>query len=189
MIRGYYQGCSVVLDNETVIHNVHRFAVLGDAVLAAVIPGKPWLDYDRDNIQTVEEYGQPLRALVWDDNGYFQLSPSYSIARVLNADPVETPTKQEHHYLIAVDVRDNQPVSFALANCVISKHVTPLIQNLEAQYKISASVHHDEAIENKFLDNVRKLKSADMVVRCDGCWWPIRFVKTVETITEALESI
>ena len=101
----------------------------------------------------------------------------------------EEPKPMQATYLIAIDVRDNQPLMFALAGVSISKQIDPLIKQLENQYHINASTDHDGAMENKLIENVRKLKSADMVIRFDGHWWPVRFVKTVNSFQEGLESI
>lgn len=187
MLDGFYPGCSVVLENDLVVHNVHSFKVLGELVLVAVLPGKPTDTYDYANIQVTGMMSVPV-PLVWKADGILPGMSKWNISKVLAADPVETPTVP-HHFIIAVDVRDNQPLCFPIQGCVISKQVQPLIKQLTEQYQINASTHHDEAMEDKFLDNCRKLKSADTVIRFDGHWWPVRFVKTVETINEAMELI
>ena len=125
--------------------------------------------------------------MAWYANGAYSQNGPYNMDIVGVVTEVPKPTNG--NYIIVIDVRDNQPLMFGTNNIAISKQVQPLIDQLKNQYHINASTHHDTAMEDKFLDNVRKLKSADMVLRFDGHWWPVRFVKTVSTLQEALESI
>ncbi len=113
------------------------------------------------------------------------------IVGVVTEVPASAKTIQslEGTYIIAIDVRDSQLLMFGLANIAISKQIDPLIKQLENQYHINASSDHDGTMQDKLIENVRKLKSADMVIRFDGHWWPVRFVKTVNSFQEGLESI
>lgn len=180
----FYDGCSVELRNGKVVHNVHK---RGSSAYIAYASGNT----------TDIQLDQDLCMLHWDIEGSFSPWPysgthANDIVKVLarEAEPLtKVPVIEQGNYIIVIDVRDNQPLMFGTNNIAISKQVQPLIDQLKNQYHINASTHHDTAMEDKFLDNVRKLKSADMVLRFDGHWWPVRFVKTVSTLQEALESI
>ena len=187
-------GCTVVLRNGDRIPNVYKTACVGKeypkgAYAYAAYVSKPSVEdlatpAMSDNVRT----DRADYCYAWDIAGRWERhgeSPR-DIVAVEGAQQVNMNTG---NYLICIDVRDNQPLMFGTNNLAISKHVQPLITQLENAYKINASLDHDGTMQDKLIENVNKLKSADMVIRFDGYWWPIRFVKTVNTLQEALECI